>query len=123
MADNPGGYSSGIYGPGSGPPEPKQEVQPGNDPSYLSAAYMQMSEAWQPIRCCAQGTQYFRENAATFLPQEPKEDHDAWLRRVSHAVLPPYLTRMADQAAGLILRKPITLQPKENDGDVDSFLG
>jgi hypothetical protein len=121
MADNPGGYSSGIYGPGNGPPEPKQEVQPGNDPSYLSAAYMAMSEAWQPVKCCAAGTQYFRENASTFLPQEPREDHDAWLRRVSHAVLPPYLTRMADQAAGLILRKPITLQPKEGDGDVDPF--
>ena len=121
MASNPGAYSSGIYGPGNGPPEPAQEVQPGNDPSYLSAAYMQMSQAWQPVKCCQLGTQYFRENAATFLSQEPREDHDAWLRRVSHAVLPPYLTRMVDQAVGLMLRKPITLQSKEGNGDVDPF--
>ena len=121
MAGPSNQYPAGIYSPGSGPPEPKQDVQPGNDPSYLSAAYIEMSKAWQPVKCCQLGTQYFRENASTFLPQEPREDHDAWLRRVSHAVLPPYLTRMVDQAAGLILRKPITLQPKEGEGDVDPF--
>ena len=82
---------------------------------------MEMSERWQPIMVCVQGTQGFRENAATLLPQEPKEDTAAWRRRVSHAVLSPFLTRLADQAAGLICRKPITLKAREEDGQVDEY--
>ena len=80
-----------------------------------------MSERWQPIAICVGGTQAFRENAATLLPQEPKEDEAAWKRRVSHAVLSPFLTRIAEQAAGLITRKAITLQPREEDGEVDEY--
>ena len=80
-----------------------------------------MSEWWQPIKVCAGGTQAFRENAPTLLAQEPKEDEAAWRRRVSHAVLSPFLTRIADQAAGLITRKPITLQPREEEGEVDEY--
>ena len=67
------------------------------------------------------GTQAFRENAATLLPIEPKEDDAAWKRRVSHAVLSPFLTRIADQAAGLITRKAITLQPRDPEGEVDEY--
>ena len=117
-------YPSGIYGAGSGPPDEGKDAQPGDDPSYLSAAWMQMSEAWQPIKVCIGGTQAFRENAAhTACPQEPKEDEAAWKRRVSHAVLSPFLTRLADQAAGLICRKPVTLEPREEGSEVDPYLG
>ena len=80
-----------------------------------------MSERWQPIQICVGGTQAFRENAATLLPQEPKEDKAAWRRRVSHAVLSPFLTRLADQAAGLICRKPIALQSRYEGGTVDQY--
>ena len=80
-----------------------------------------MSESWQPIRVCVGGTQAFRENCAELLPIEPKEDEAAWHRRVSHAVLSPFTTRIADQAAGLILRKPIQLEPKEEGGTVDPY--
>ena len=123
MADNKF-YPSGIYSPGSGPPdetELNQQAEAGNDPSWLSGPYLEMSEWWQPIKVCAGGTQTFRENAPTLLPIEPKEDDAAWKRRVSHAVLSPFLTRIADQAAGLICRKPITLQPREEDGEVDEY--
>ena len=74
-----------------------------------------------PIEICLGGTQEFRKKASTLLPQEPKEDEKAWERRVSHAVLSPFLTRLAEQAAGLICRKPITLQPREEDGTVDEY--
>ena len=122
LTNSAANYPSGIYGPGSGPPDdPGNEVQPGNDPSWLSGAYLEMSERWEPILVCQGGTQTFRENAATLLPQEPKEDDKAWGRRVSHGVLSPFLTRLADQAAGLICRKPITLQPREEDGTVDEY--
>ena len=82
---------------------------------------MAMSEAWVPIDCCVGGTQYFRKNAGLFLPREPKEDYDAWQRRVSHATLSPFLTRLAEQAAGLILRKPCQLVSKEEEGEVDPY--
>lgn len=126
MADNRG-YPSGIYGPGSGPPDEAQlganreQAAAGNDPSWLSGPYLEMSEWWQPIRVCAGGTQAFRENAAELLPIEPKEDEAAWNRRVSHAVLSPFVTRIADQAAGLILRKPIQLEPQAEAGNVDPY--
>ena len=121
------GYPTGIYGPGDGPPDTTQansyaeQAAAGDDPSWLSGPYLEMSESWQPIKVCVGGTQGFRENCAQLLPIEPKEDKEAWERRVSHAVLSPFTTRIAEQAAGLILRKPIQLEPKEEDGTVDPF--
>ena len=116
-------YPSGIFQPGEGPPDSfgSSDESAGNDPSWLSGAFLEMSERWQPIMVCVGGTQAFRENARTLLPQEPREDESAWRRRVSHAVLSPFLTRLADQAAGLICRKPITLKAREEDGQVDEY--
>ena len=115
-------YPSGIYGSGNGPPdEPLDNSAAGNDPSWLSGAFLEMSEQWQPVLVCMGGTQAFRSNAEMLLPIEPREDEAAWRRRVSHAVLSPFLTRLAEQAAGLILRKPIQLEPKEEDGEVDEY--
>ena len=116
---------SGIYGPGNGPPDDLAELDrdaaAGNDPSWLSGPYLEMSERWQPMLVCMNGTQGFRENAGTLLPIEPKEDEAAWRRRVSHAVLSPFTMRIADQAAGLIMRKPVQLEPKEEGGEVDEY--
>ena len=124
------GYPSGIYGPGLGPNNygpPDQlaaidrDEAAGNDPSWLSGAYLEMSERWQPMLVCMGGTQTFREHAGYLLPIEPKEDEAAWRRRVSHAVMSPFTMRIADQAAGLIMRKPIQFEPKEEDGEVDEY--
>jgi len=119
------GYPSGIYGPGNGPPDDlaamDRDAAAGNDPSWLSGPYLEMSERWQPMLVCMGGTQAFRENAGQLLPIEPKEDEAAWRRRVSHAVLSPFTMRIADQAAGLIMRKPLQLEPKEEDGEVDEY--
>ena len=126
MADNRG-YPNGLYGAGDGPPDEAQlganreQAAAGNDPSWLSGPYLQMSEWWAPIKICVGGTQAFRENCGELLPIEPKEDEAAWQRRVSHAVLSPFLTRIGEQAAGLILRKPIQLEPKEEGGEVDPY--
>lgn len=118
-------YPSGIYGPGSGPPDDlalmDRDAAAGNDPSWLSGSYLEMSERWQPVLVCMGGTQAFRENAGGLLPIEPKEDEAAWNRRVSHAVLSPFAMRIADQAAGLIMRKPIQLTPKQEGGEVDEY--
>ena len=118
------GYPSGIYGSGDGPPDEaalNNQAEAGNDPSWLSGPYLEMSESWQPIKVCVGGTQALRENAGELLSIEPKEDTAAWKRRVSHATLSPFLTRIADQAAGLICRKPVTLQPREEGGEVDDY--
>ena len=124
MPDNRG-YPSGVYGPGNGPPDDlaamDRDAAAGNDPSWLSGPYLEMSERWQPMLVCMGGTQTFREQAGELLPIEPKEDEAAWRRRVSHAVLSPFTMRIADQAAGLIMRKPITLEPKEENGEVDEY--
>ena len=97
-------YPSGIYGPGSGPPDDTElnnQQEAGDDPSWLSGPYLDMSESWYPILVCMGGTQAFREQATELLPIEPREDEGAWARRISRAVLSPFLTRLAEQAAGL----------------------
>ena len=122
MASKP--YPSGVYR-GHEPPEAEQInnglTGGGNDPSYLSGAYISMSAAWEPVKVNQLGTQYFREHAALYLPQEPREEPDAWRRRVSHAVMSPFLQRLVDQAAGLMLRKPITLEPADGSDFINPF--
>lgn len=121
----PSGLSPSQRPPGFAPYQtPNDEnnfAQVGNDPSFESDAYLQMSMNWLPIDCCVGGTQFFRFNASTFLPQEPAELEDAWQRRVSHATFSPFTVRIAEQAAGLVLRKPILLSSKQQDGDVDPY--
>ena len=124
MADTSRPYPSGIYGPGNGPPDESQlgnQAVEGDDPSFLSGAYLEQSEWWEPIKVCMGGTQAFRENAEYLLAQEPREDSAAWKRRVSHAVLSPFLTRLADQAAGLICRKPLVLKARVEGAEVDEY--
>ena len=123
-------YFSGLY-PSQQPPgyapynQPNDENQVGqvvgDDPSFESDAYLQMSTSWFSIDCCVGGTAFFRYHAETFLSQEPQELEDAWQRRVSRATLTPFTVRIAEQAAGLVLRKPIVLESKEQDGEVDPY--
>jgi hypothetical protein len=122
------GYPSGVYPTGRDlvrmPHENLNDENsypgPGDDPSYESEAYLVMTQSWEPIDCCAGGTQYFRYNAPIYLPQEPAELEDAWKRRVSHATFSPFTVRIAEQAAGLIMRKPVALE-MEDDSDVDPY--
>ena len=123
-------YPSGIY-PSQRPPgyapyqqlnDENQEGQViGDDPSFESDSYLQMSVSWLPIDCCTGGTAFFRYNADYFLPQEPAELEDAWHRRIYRATFAPFTVRIAEQAAGLVLRKPIVLKSKQQDGDVDPY--
>ena len=123
-------YPSGLY-PSQRPPgyAPYQQLNDenqlgqvvGDDPSFESDGYLQMSVSWFPIDVAVGGTNYFRYNAETLLPQEPAELEDAWHRRVSRATFSPFTVRVAEQAAGLVLRKPIVLASKQQDGDVDPY--
>jgi hypothetical protein len=69
-----------------------------------------MDPGWVPIDICVGGTSELRARARDFIPQEPREDDAAYNRRIFHATLPPFLTRLASQAAGVILRKGIDIQ-------------
>ena len=123
-------YPSGLY-PSQQPPgfapyqTPNDENQlgsvVGDDPSFESDAYLQMSVNWFPIDVAVGGTNFFRYNCETLLAQEPAELEDAWQRRVSRATFSPFTVRIAEQAAGLVLRKPIVLESKEQDGEVDPY--
>ena len=123
-------YPSGLY-PSQRPPgyAPYNQLNDenqlgqvvGDDPSFESDEYLQMSTSWFPIDVCVGGTAFFRYNAEMLLPQEPAELEDAWQRRVSRATFTPFTVRIAEQAAGLVLRKPITLESKEQDGEVDPY--
>ena len=123
-------YPSGLY-PSQRPPgyapynQPNDENQlgsvVGDDPSFESDAYLQMSVNWFPVDCAVGGTAFFRYNCETLLAQEPAELEDAWQRRVSRATFSPFTVRIAEQAAGLVLRKPIVLESKEQDGEVDPY--
>ena len=100
--------------------EPPVERNPGDDPSWVSAPVLDMSRNWGPIEAMVGGTDYLRRNAEFFIPKNPKEDDGAYSRRVAHAVVSPFTVRLAEQAVGLILRKPITLTG-EDDTDLDPF--
>lgn len=82
------------------------------DPGYVSEAVRQMTLKWAPIDICLGGTEVLRARSRDIIPQEPREDDAAYRRRIFHATLPPFLMRLASQAAGVILRKGIEL-----DGD------
>lgn len=66
-----------------------------------------MSEYWWPIDVNVGGTKAVRDNSEQIIPREPREDDAAYNRRIYHATLPPFLNRLASQAAGTILRKGI----------------
>ena len=66
-------------------------------------------KGWEILKAVTLGTEYLRENSETFLPIEPREDYSAYLARVNRAVFSPFTQRLVRAAAGLILRKPISL--------------
>jgi len=68
-----------------------------------------MMKGWETMKAVTLGTEYLRENSETFLPIEPREDYTAYLARVNRAVFSPFTQRLVRAAAGLILRKPISL--------------
>ena len=109
-------------------PETQESLEPdnldvsmGNDPAWISGPVLEMSRQWNAIDAVVGGTQFLRDNYEVLLPQEPREDPEAHLRRVYHAVMSPFTVRIAEQAASLILRKAITLTSREQDGEVDEY--
>ena len=85
----------------------------GNDGDQVNAAdplWFAMAPHWTTIRACVEGTDYLRQNADVYLPQQPMELPESWQGRVSRSVFSPYFQKILRVAVGLILRKPIFLE-------------
>ena len=82
----------------------------GENPSLRTGAVLGMMPFWQVINICVGGTKAIRTHAEQIIPREPEEPDDAYQRRIFHAVMPPFVQRLAAQAAGTILRKGINLE-------------
>ena len=80
------------------------------NPSVLSSAVLTMLPQWEPIDICIGGTSVLRANAEKIIPREPSEARESYERRIFHATMPPFLQRLASQAAGIILRKGIQIE-------------
>jgi len=81
-------------------------------PFQRDSAVFDMMPGWQTMQAVMSGTQYLRNNCRTYLQQEPREDDEAYLVRVSRSVLSPYTQRLIENAAGMVLRRPVRI-----DGD------
>ena len=80
-----------------------------DSPFTRTRAVIDQMKGWEIMKAVVSGTEYLRENSETFLPLEPREDYTAYLARVNRAVFTPYTQRLIRAAAGLILRKPISV--------------
>ena len=78
-------------------------------PFGRTRAVLDMMKGWEIMKAVTEGTDYLRQNSEAFLPIEPREDYTAYLSRVNRSVFSPYTQRLLRAAAGLVLRKPITL--------------
>lgn len=79
-------------------------------PFVRSLDVIAMMADWSVMAAVTKGTNYIRDMAETYLPQEPREDDDAYQTRVDRSVLSPYTSRLIETAAGAILRKPIHIE-------------
>jgi len=83
------------------------------DPFRQDIQVIGMQPYWGRMQAVTNGTDFIRYYAPTYLPQEPREPEDAYQTRVQRSVLSPYTVRLIDNAAGLILRRPIELEGDE----------
>ena len=79
-------------------------------PFVRSLDTIAMMSDWSVMAAVTRGTNYIRDLSETYLPQEPREDDDAYNTRVDRSVLSPYTSRLIETAAGAILRKPIHVE-------------
>ena len=81
-----------------------------DSPFTRTRAVVDQMKGWEIMKAVTSGTEYLRDNCEAFLPLEPREDYTAYLSRVNRSVFTPYTQRLLRAAAGLILRKPISVQ-------------
>ena len=65
---------------------------------------------WLMIEDLAGGTYEIRMKHRRYLPQEPREQDDAYENRLARSTCPPYFQRLERMLAGMLTRKPVKLQ-------------
>ena len=63
-------------------------------PFVRSLDVIAMMPDWSVMAAVTKGTNYIRDLSETYLPQEPREDDDAYQTRVDRSVLSPYTSRL-----------------------------
>jgi hypothetical protein len=69
-----------------------------------------MVPGWELMDSVTAGTERLRQLAGWYLPREPREDQDAWTTRIRRSILSPFTTRLIENAAGAVLRRPIQIE-------------
>ena len=78
-----------------------------NDPSLT---WFNQEPHWLMIEDLAGGTYEIRMKHRRYLPQEPREQDDAYENRLARSTCPPYFQRLERMFAGMLTRKPVKLQ-------------
>ena len=85
---------------------------PSDTPFVRDGIVHAMTPDWNVMAAVTNGSDYIKNLHDRYLPKEPREDDDAYNARVYRSVLSPYTLRLIENAAGMVLRRPITV-----DGD------
>ena len=85
---------------------------PSDTPFVRDGAVHAMTPDWNVMAAVTNGSDFMKELHDRYLPQEPREDDDAYAARIGRSVLSPFTLRLIENAAGMVLRRPITV-----DGD------
>ena len=78
-----------------------------NDPSLT---WFNQEPHWLMIEDLAGGSHQIRMKHRRYLPQEPREQDDAYENRLARSTCPPYFQRLERMLAGMLTRKPVKLQ-------------
>ena len=85
---------------------------PSDTPFVRDGVVHAMTPDWNVMAAVTNGSDFMKELHGRYLPQEPREDDDAYAARIGRSVLSPFTLRLIENAAGMVLRRPITV-----DGD------
>ena len=85
---------------------------PTDTPFVRDGVVHAMTPHWNTMAAVTMGSDYIKELHDRYLPREPREDDDAYRTRIYRSVLSPFTLRLIENAAGMVLRRPIQV-----DGD------
>jgi hypothetical protein len=101
----------GIFPGLMGAWDPGRDGQEDQDnPFRRDTAVRGMVPGWELMDSVCAGTERLRSLAQWYLPVEPREDADAWHTRVRRSILSPFTTRLIENAAGAVLRRPVQIE-------------
>ena len=100
-------HKAGRLHPTGGPDDYSAATAAPEDPAARNGAVLDMMRYWDPINICVAGTDGLRQYAERLIPREPREDDDAYNRRIFHATLPPFCSVLQVKQRAQFLRRGI----------------